>query len=322
MRPAALTLAAGWAQIARRGEHLVEGISVRASICVLFASLGLAGCLGATGYDSREPLVPEMSVTPSSHLSIMATRRAGAARWSSDDLEDLGGAVIPEATVYAIWWGEASRFPADAMSGMDALLSGLDGSRYLAIVDQYVRRPARTTFVGHLMESSPSPTHSPSTEEIVSKVCQVLADARQVPSSTALYLVFTDGFPEQANFCAWHDGGRCPDGKRIHVAYLPNMNGAPQCDPGDLFRCNGLSEPTRALANVTAHEVIEMLTDPDGTAWLDRTGEEIADKCNFRFGSCVPLGSTRWQLQKQWSNADHGCIQEKAYAPPRVAVAR
>jgi hypothetical protein len=131
----------------------------------------------------REPLVVETSAAPSRHLSIMATAGPALARWSSDDLEDLGGAVIAEATVYAIWWGEPSRFPADAMSGMDTFLSGLDGSRYLAIVDQYVRRPARTTFVGHLMETSPSPTHSPSTEEIVSKVCQVLADARQVPSS-------------------------------------------------------------------------------------------------------------------------------------------
>jgi len=300
----------------------VEGRPVRASICVLIASLGLSGCFGTAGYDPREPLVAEMSVTPSPHLSIMATRRAGAARWSSDDLEDLGGPVIPEASVYAIWWGDPSRFPADTMSGMDTFLSGLDGSRYLAIVDQYVRRPARTTFVGHLMETSPSPTHSPSTEEIVSKVCQVLAEARQAPSTSGLYLVFTDGFPEPSNFCAWHDSGRCPDGKRIRVAYLPNMAGAPQCDPGDLFRCNGLSAPTRSLANVTAHEVLEMITDPDGNGWLDRTGEEIADKCNFRFGSCVTLGSTRWQLQKQWSNADHACLQEKASGSPRVAVVR
>ncbi len=122
------------------------------------------------------------------------------------------------------------------------------------------------------METSPSPTHSPSTDEIVAKVCRVLADARQAPSPTALYLVFTDDFPEQSGFCAWHDGGKCPDGRRIHVAYLPNVPGAPQCDPGDLFHCNGLSAPTRALANVTAHELMEMLTDPDGDAWVDRSG--------------------------------------------------
>ncbi len=295
---------------------------MRASILVLAGSLGLAGCLGAAGWDPRDPFDGELAVAPAGHASVMATRRAGAARWSSDDLENLGGAVIPEAALYAIWWGDPARFPADAMAGMDGFLSGLDGSAYLATTDQYLRGPARATFRGHLMESAPSPTHSPSSEEIVARVCQLLADARQAPSSTALYLVFTDGFPEQSSFCAWHDGGRCPDGQRIHVAYLPNMAKAPQCDPGDLFHCNGLSAPTRALANTTAHEIMEMLTDPDGTGWLDRSGDEIADKCNWRFGSCVALGTTRWQLQKQWSNADHGCVQEKARTAPRVAAAR
>ena len=293
---------------------------MRASVCLVLVSLGLTGCYGATGYDSREPLV-ETANGPS-HASIMPTRRAGPAPFSRDDLEDLGGPVIPEATMIAIWWGKPSRFPADAMSGMDTFLTGLDRSRYLAVVDQYVRQTTRTTFLGHIQETSPSPTHSPSTEELVAKVCQVLQDARQVPNPTTLYLVFTDGFPEQSNFCAWHDGGRCPDGRKIRVAYMPNLAGAPQCDPGDLFSCNGLSQPTRALANVTAHEVIEMLTDPDGNGWVDRSGEEISDKCVWRFGSCVTLGSTRWQLQKNWSNADHGCVQEKAPAAPRVASTR
>jgi hypothetical protein len=251
----------------------------------------------------------------------MPTRKNAPARISPDDLNDLGGAVIAEANIYAIWWGNRASFPADAMSGMDRFLSGFDGSGYLAVADQYVRSYARTTFVGHLLEESASPNHSPATEEVVAKVCQVLADARQAPSSTALYLVFTDNFPEQSNFCAWHDGGLCPSGQRIHVAYLPNLANASQCDPGNLFQCNGLSEPTRALANVTAHEMLEMLTDPDGDGWVDPSGQEIADKCAWRFGSCVSLGSTRWQLQKEWSNADHACVQEKARAAPRVAAA-
>ena len=296
---------------------------MRASICVLAASVGLTGCYSTSGYQSREPLVIETPNKATGHAAIMATRRAGAAKWSSDDLEDLGGPVIADASIYAIWWGNQSSFPPDQMSGIDALLSGLGGSPYLATVDQYVRTPpAKATFVGHLMETSPSPTHSPSTQELVDKVCQVLADARQVPNVNALYLVFTDGFPDPSDFCVFHDVGSCSGGQKIHIAYLPNLANAPQCDPGDLFHCNGLSEGTRAVANVTAHEVIEMITDPDLNAWVDRTGEEIADKCNFQFGSCVTLGSAKWQVQKQWSNADHGCIQQKAQYPQRVAASR
>ena len=295
---------------------------MRASVhFVVGAAVGLIGCMGYSGYQGRETATVQVSTPRRSHQSSMATRRNAPARISPDDLIDLGGAVIGEANVYAVWWGNRASFPADAMSGMDRFLSGLDGSAYLAVADQYVRRPTKTTFLGHLVEESPSPNHSPATEEVVAKVCQVLADARLAPSSTALYLVFTDSFPEQSDFCAWHDGGLCPGGQRIHIAYLPNLANAPQCDPGDLFKCNGLSQPTRALANVTAHEVLEMLTDPDGNGWVDRSGEEIADKCAWRFSSCVSLGSTRWQLQKEWSNADHACVQEKARYAPRVAAA-
>jgi hypothetical protein len=296
---------------------------VRASDSVLIVSLGLAACYSyvPTGYQSGAPAVTELTSAPR-HASIMASRRAGAAKWSSDDLEDLGGPVIPQASMIAIWWGQASNFPSDAMSGMDTFLTGFNASNYLAVADQYVRQPAQAKFLGHIMETSASPTHSPSTEEIVAKVCQVLDDARQVPDPNTLYLVFTDGFPEQSNFCAWHDGGKCPGGQQIRVAYLPNMANVSQCDPGDLFGCNKFSEPTRALANVTAHEVMEMITDPDGNAWLDRSGDEIADKCVWRFGSCTALGSTRWQLQKEWSNADHACVQDKASAARRVASAR
>ena len=295
---------------------------MRASVCILVAVLGGPACYGTYGGDQRQPLMSESLVPSSSHIGVMAPRTARRAAWTGEDLMNLGGPVIPESTVYAIWWGDRSRFPGDAMSGLDAFLSGLDRSTYLAIADQYVGRPARATFLGHILEPSAPPDHSPATEEIVSKVCQVLSEAQQTPSATALYLVFTDNFPQQNDFCAWHDSGKCPNGYRIHVAYLPNVQSATGCDPGDLFQCNQFGEGTRALANVTAHEVMEMITDPEGTGWVDRQGEEIADKCAWTFGKCVALGSTQWQLQKEWSNADHGCVQEKNAASRNVAVWR
>src|SRR5262249_1944657 len=121
------------------------GSSVRASNCVLIVFFfGLTGCYsyGPTGDQSGDPAVAELGSAPR-HAAIMATRRAGAAKWSSDDLEDRGGPKIPDATMIAIWWGQSSRFPPDAMSGMDTFLTGLDGSRYLAVANQYVGQQSR-----------------------------------------------------------------------------------------------------------------------------------------------------------------------------------
>ena len=98
------------------------------------------------------------------------------------------------------------------MTGMDAFLSGLQGSGYVAIANQYLRRPVRTTFAGHVLDPSPSPNHAPTTDEIVDKVCRVLADARQAPNASALYLVFTDGFPSREASAPGTTGDCAPAG--------------------------------------------------------------------------------------------------------------
>src|SRR5262249_61914867 len=108
------------------------------------------------GARSRIRAPPEIATAPR-HASIMATRHAGAAKWSSDDLEDLGGPVIGDATIIAIWWGQAARFPSDAMSGMDTFLTGFDGSHYLALTDPCTRQPSRANSLAPLPSTSPPP---------------------------------------------------------------------------------------------------------------------------------------------------------------------
>lgn len=286
---------------------------MRASIGVLVLAVGVTGCMTSTN--------PYPAIAPQAwgQVSPKSTKAAGVmpSKWvnrhaSADNLVDRGGDVLAPTTTYAFWWGDRSRFPPDAVAGMEAFLTGLDGSRYLAVADQYVGKKARAPFAGHLFDGTAAPTTSPSTETIVGKVCDVLAATGIAPSPTALYLVFTDTFPPEDMFCAWHDGGRCGNGTAIHVAYMPNGGLVDFCDPGNQFACNGLSRGTRILANVTAHEVLEAITDPDGNGWVDRDGEEIADKCAWAFDSCVALGKVSWQLQREWSNAAGGCIQQQA----------
>ena len=75
--------------------------------------------------------------------------------------------------------------------------------------------------------------------------------------------------------------------------------------------CNSFSQGTRSLANVTSHEYMEVITDPDLDAWFDSAGQEIGDKCAFQFQSCVILANGgSWQLQKEWSNAVSACVQQ------------
>ncbi|MBV9614922.1 MAG: hypothetical protein JO031_05610, partial [Ktedonobacteraceae bacterium] len=65
--------------------------------------------------------------------------------------------------------------------------------------------------------------------------------------------------------------------------------------------------------NVTSHEQMEAATDPLGNAWTDSSGNEIGDKCAWRFGPHnAGGGDVTWNghnyiVQKEWDNKAGGC---------------
>jgi hypothetical protein len=133
----------------------------------------------------------------------------------------------------------------------------------------------------------------------------------RVTGLNAVYFVFTSNFPK-AKYCAWHGYGTC-NGATIQIAYVPNTTGVAGCDPGNFYNCNSYSQGTRSLANVTSHEFMEAITDPDLSAWYDSSKSEIGDKCAWQFSSCVNLTGHSWQLQEEWSNAAGpagACVQQ------------
>jgi hypothetical protein len=269
---------------------------------------GLALCLVLVGCGAPPPDESDEELSygpPTAQVHWMK----GAAGKQPNPLIDHGGEILSASNTYAIWWGAPSLFPSDAVSGIESELRGFNGSAYLALVNQYMRgTSASSTFMRSFQDTTAPPGHGPSTSTIVGEACAVIVANGLKPDPNALYAVFTSNFPH-VNYCAWHDHGTC-NGVDIQVAYLPNLSGVKGCDPGDLYHCNGYSQGTRALADALAHEYLETITDADLNAWYDKNGFEIADKCNFQFGSCVTFTTGAWQLQKQWSNAAASCVQQ------------
>jgi uncharacterized membrane protein len=231
----------------------------------------------------------------------------------------FGGQLLPNATIYAIWWGKPSDFPADAREGIDDFLENLDGSAYLAIADQYMfGQKTHTHFGGNLFDSSAPPVQVPATpdtfvDDVVAEVNKVLTANGMKADPAALYAVYVSNFPNENFFCAFHNFGKT-QGTLIHIIYVPNDTSAvsfcgTNLDP--FFTPNRHSEATRAMANSTAHEVMESITDPNIDGWINPTfGTEIGDPCNFIFQTPVPLAdSSRWKIQEIWSNEVGGCVQ-------------
>ncbi len=272
----------------------------RRASAVELAALVFAFSLAACGGQ-------DVSTQDSAPVRSMADATLGTAKKSAGPLIDHGGLVLASSTTYAIYWGTQSDFPGDLESGMEALLSGFNGSSYLGIASQYMRgTPLSSTYAGSTVDTSAPPKKPPRTSDIAAEVCRLFP----TPDPEGLYIVFTSNAPN-VNYCAWHTKATC-NGVTFQVAYVPNQALLPACSPytkADLG-CNTYSDGTVTSADSVAHEFMEAITDAHLDAWYDKTGAEIGDKCNYNYQACVDLPTGSWQIQSEWSNAINGCQQQ------------
>jgi hypothetical protein len=240
---------------------------------------------------------------------------AATVKSSWGNLEDFGGQVVSNANVVALWWGDRNAFPADARTSMEALLAGLNGTSYLAIVDQYMRgKKAKLSFAGSLQVSSAPPDQEVTDADLAAVVCAALDAQGAAPDPNTAYMVYAANFPgaAHATFCGWHSWGTC-HGIGILTAYLPNLALLQSCNWPAPPVCDGGDVVTQSLATVTAHELIEILTDPTASSWYDPDNghiDEVGDKCAWLFQGCTEAGGRSWQLQPMWSNATHNCVTQ------------
>jgi hypothetical protein len=280
MRPNPRTLATRF----RFGRHL--------AVAAAAAGAAVALCVPSAGATTHEPHMMKLKGGP--HAS------------TSGNLIDHGGKVLAASSTYAIFWGPQSAWASDVPSGIATLLGGFNGSNYLGIGTQYMRGSAiSSSYKGTTFDSS-APPRKVSASTLGNEVQKLFGTNLD---TNAVYIVYTSNFPNGGNFCAWHNATTV-SGTTIQVAYMPNTGlvGA-SCDPGNPYGLSG-SEDLRSLANVTAHEFMEAITDAQLNAWYDSSGSEIGDKCAWQFTGPVTLSNRSvWQLQEEWSNAASGCVQ-------------
>jgi hypothetical protein len=239
------------------------------------------------------------------------TAQAGAA---NPILNYHGGKVLYAANTYAIFWGSAWSSPAfasDKLTGVDSFFQGFGGSSYAKTSNEYYGSrgsiSSNSRYHGHMIINSTPPLLPPKTSTIVSKVCKVTKNS---PDPKGIYFVYSSAGAGNTKYCAWHSWGTCSNGAKVQVAYIPNLDGVDGCDPVDDPALSGHSQGLAAIANVTAHELLEGITDARGSGWYDSSGAENGDKCAWVFPPGDGLssfydgtGNTYWKLQMEWSNS-------------------
>ena len=232
-----------------------------------------------------------------------------------------GGSVMHATTVIPVFWGSSwanGSFVGDKVSGLDRLYGGIGGTAYLHTNSEYTDAAGNvnTTSVskgGDLTDTSAAPSGAPSTSQVLAEVAKA---TNNNPQAGAYYPVYSDKPRGTAGYCAWHSSGTI-NGTQVEFGFFFNLDGDPGCDPGSPASL-GHSQGLAALANVSGHELSEMLTDPQLDAWYDQQGSENSDKCAWTWSGTVSIGGQSWKIQGNWSNAaanahtgyaNVGCIQ-------------
>ena len=171
---------------------------------------------------------------------------------------------------------------------------------------------------------------NPSTEMVVAKAIASRAFSGSTPDANGIYFLFTssnisvNGF--LTTYCGYHGYSDLLT-TRFKYSFIgdPGTSTA-GCLPQNVSPHGNAAGD--AMANVTAHELVEAVSDPELNAWFDSRSNENADKCNFVFGavttesnnslSNVMIGSSKYLIQQNWSPVSNGCFS--ALPPPPAPV--
>jgi len=122
---------------------------------------------------------------------------------------------------------------------------------------------------------------------------------------------FCTNVNDSIGYCGWHTYGNI-NGQVIKYSFVGDPSNCRYCE-AQYSSPNG-NWPADAMTSVIGHELSETITDPLFNGWIDSNGEEIADKCAWKFGSTVAtqgyqynvqFGGRKWLLQELWQGS--GC---------------
>ncbi len=271
----------------------------------------------------------------------------------------FGGRVVSNVQAVMVLWGAGTYAPyvtGEVSPSLPGFYKAITGGPYVRGLSQYDTARAAAGGgpgsnqrigpgdFGGLFRIAPSGSSEEATVDDASVAAELAAqlamgtlppprvDAGGNPET--LYLVYfpagkritLGGEVSCQSFCAYHGSFRS-EGRTVYYAVMPDLSPGSGCDLG----C-GRAVPFANAAVVAAHELAEVVTDPEvGTAptagpplaWYDPVNGEIGDICNGQSGMVAGTDGASWPVQKLWSNADGGCVVPSmpVASPPLVASA-
>ncbi len=241
----------------------------------------------------------------------------------------LKGNPVP---IYVIWYGNWNGTGSNTqatVSLIDTFLNSLGNTGYEKINTTYGDTTGNVS--GNLnLAQQVFDTGSQGTRLRNSKISAAISaqlTSGALPTDpNGVYLFLTSSNVSESGFCTQFCGfhtHQTLNGADIKWGFIGNTD---RCPSACEIQSTGPNSPSAGVGgadgmiNVITHESEEAITDPDLNAWFDSSGQEDADKCNFKFGptQTAPngakfnqtFGGHDWMMQMEWENSrGGGCDQ-------------
>jgi Phosphate-induced protein 1 conserved region len=255
------------------------------------------------------------------HSTHAATTRQHSPKPRGSNLSYHGGPVMAGTTnVYAIFWEPTGSYVSPTYNSLiTRYFKDVGGSTLYHNNTQYTQNggsfPSNAVFAASWVDTQKYPSSTLQDSNIQSEVTHAQNANGWTSNLNNVFFVFTArgenicafGVCSFSYFCAYHNNF----GSTLYAAMPYTGTNLAAC--GVTHSPNGDVDADSTI-NVTSHEQMEAATDPQGTAWYDRNGNEIGDKCAWIFGSLngqggdVSWNGDAYYVQKEWDNHVSGCV--------------
>lgn len=262
------------------------------------------------------------------------TARARAVSGTNGIAYHGGTVLLGTPDVHLIWygtWNGSGAHGSDRLSDsigtqnlLEHLIQSLNGSRYERINSTYTDGRGHAISGQVRLAGASYDAYSRGAKLTDDDVAAIVA-AHSSGSRQAAYIILTSSDVQETSgfgslYCGWHSHEQL-NGVDTYFAFIGNPTRYAMACEAQSYSPNA-NPAGDAMANIIAHELEEMISDPEGTAWFDDDGEENADKCAWQFGDVrsawngsaynQTLHGVQYLIQQNWMNASGGyCASHK-----------
>lgn len=224
-----------------------------------------------------------------------------------------GGPLIQHVKVFDVFYSPGYQFK----SMLEGYYAAVTSSAHFDMLSEYNvanYKISRGTFIGSYEDSNPNPaTVTPLQDPGAYLRGLITAHKVPAPDDDTLYMMYfpsgidpylqgTASCITARTFCAYHNSFTIGN-QLVRYGVMPDVTAgmcAGGCGPMDRFQ---------SLCEVSSHELVEAVTDPDANgSWVDTMTQgcgEIGDICAGPGANGTIAGYT---VQKEWSNMLNACV--------------